>query len=153
MVPPWVTASRFLAGNIEAEVIPPLFLHSYFLRFFRRLYFPLFFFLFFTNNHDFLSFSLRLVLTLRPPARLPCAATRSVGGRLTWYLELFPWLRLWIAMQCFGVDSPPRREAVVAPCCQSARHGIYTLPAGSRVIVGGTSPFWSRAPSSPFCCP
>ena len=28
-VPPWVTASRFLARNTEAELNPPLSLHSY----------------------------------------------------------------------------------------------------------------------------
>ena len=29
LVPPWVTASRFLAGNREAQLNPLLFLHSY----------------------------------------------------------------------------------------------------------------------------
>ena len=30
MGPPWMSASRFLAGNREAELKPTLFLHSYF---------------------------------------------------------------------------------------------------------------------------
>ena len=81
------TASRFLAGNIEAELIPTAFSSLLLSLFLLSLLFPLFFFLFFTTRHDLLFSSFALALGLRPPARLPCAATRNGGGRLTWYLS------------------------------------------------------------------
>ena len=86
------TASCFLAGNIEAELIPTAF-SSLLLSTFLLL-------LLFSCILLVLYFSIRLLVTglrysshglvlrLPPPARLPCAATRGVGGGwLIWYLS------------------------------------------------------------------
>ena len=116
------TASRFLVGTRDAELEPIAF--SSLLLFYVfpvASIFPcsstsiLIVATFCIRPFRFSSYE--LVLRFMTPARLPCAATRGGGERLTW-------LQRGISGQCFDADSPPRREVVAPRCCQSAQHSI-----------------------------
>ena len=84
------TASCFIAGNKEAELILTAFFSSPLLSSFLLSLLFSFVLLVFYSSMRLLVTSLRysshgLVLRLRPPTRFPCAATRGVKERLTWY--------------------------------------------------------------------